>query len=102
MRLVVVTVVVTFLLSMPRANAAAQSSPTLITYCQNIIQPGNYVLTNDLVLNTVGGYGTGGDCLVISSSHVNVDMRSWNITVACPPFPYCPRRKGRLETPPFT
>jgi hypothetical protein len=90
---VVITVIVMVVLAVPRNNALAQRSPIPITNCENITQPGKYVLNNDLVLSTVPGSGTG-DCLVISSSHVNIDMSSRTINVACPPSPDCPVALG--------
>lgn len=72
-----------------------ERSPIPISECEDITQPGNYVLTNDLVLTASGqNYGGGGNCLVISSSHVSVDMRGWKIAVACQPFPSCPSEFG--------
>ena len=79
---------------------AAQRSPIPISVCENITQPGNYVLTNNLVLDTsdlnYDDYGQGGNCLVISSSHVNLNLNGWTITIACPPlsFSYCPSATG--------
>ena len=84
------TGVVLFLLIVLSGKGFAQNSRTPITDCEDITQPGNYLLTNDLVLYAGDGYGFGGDCLVISSSQVNIDLGGWAITAACPPYPYCP------------
>src|SRR6266853_847968 len=67
-------------------KCSAQNLPAPIMDCENISQPGDYALTNDLEL-TPSSYalGQGGDCLVVNSSHVNIDMRGWTIYVACPP-----------------
>jgi len=89
-RLVAAGVVAVFFLIVLRGKGFAQNSATPITDCEDITQPGNYVLTNDLVLYAGDGYGFGGDCLVISSSQVNIDLGGWAITAACPPYPYCP------------
>jgi hypothetical protein len=74
---------------------AAQNPPIPIADCETITQPGNYVLANDLVLTaSVLGVGQGGNCLVISSSHVKIDLNARKITVACPPFNVCPEELG--------
>ena len=65
----------------------AVAAPIAITDCENITQPGDYVLTNDLVLDADNG---GGECLVISTPHVDIDMNGWTITVACFSQPSCP------------
>ena len=56
--------------------------PIPLTKCETITRRGNYILANDLVLtlNTGGGNG---NCLVINSSHVNVDLNGRTITTAC-------------------
>ncbi len=85
----VVLVVVSFLV-VPSAKGFAQNSPTPISDCEDITQRGNYVLTNDLMLTASGiGYGEGGDCLVISSSHVSINLDGWTMYVVCPEF-FCP------------
>ena len=64
---------------------AAQGVPIAITDCGNITQPGAYVAENNLVAS----YNE--DCLVISSSHVSIDMNGAAMTSACPPSnPGCP------------
>ncbi len=74
---------------------AAQPSPIPISDCEDITQPGNYALTNDLVLTAERQeYGGGGDCLVISSSDVRIDLAGWTISIACPPFSSCPSEYG--------
>jgi hypothetical protein len=91
MRRGVVAVFVLLALSVLRTNAFPQSSAAPIANCENITQPGDYVLTNNLVLTASHqGIGEGGDCLVISSSHVNIDLDGRTITIACPPLPFCP------------
>jgi hypothetical protein len=69
------------------AFARAAQSPIAITDCENITQTGDYILTNDLVLDAGS---RGGECLVISSSNVNIDMNGHAITVACFSQPSCP------------
>jgi hypothetical protein len=84
-----------FLIVLCGQGFAAQRSPIPIFDCENITRPGNYLVANDLVLTaTSQGFGEGGNCLVISSSHVNVDLGGWSITVACPPLSYCPPEYG--------
>lgn len=74
---------------------AARQSPIPISDCEDITQPGNYALTNDLVLTADGqDYGGGGNCLVISSSHVRIDLGGWTISIACPPSSSCPSEYG--------
>jgi hypothetical protein len=59
--------------------------PIPLTDCGTITQRGNYILENDLVFTL----GTGnGSCLVINSSHVNVDLNGRAITcIYSPGFP---------------
>jgi hypothetical protein len=52
-----------------------------LTDCETITQRGNYILENDLVLTL--GQGNG-NCLVINSSHVNVNLNGRSITIDCP------------------
>src|SRR5258708_8181604 len=86
-RVVVAVVLVVVLFLVPRAKGFAQDSPTSISDCEDITQPANYFLTNDLVLSASRvGYGEGGDCLVISSSHLNINLGGWTMYVVCPPF----------------
>jgi hypothetical protein len=88
-RLVAAGVVAVFFLIVLSGKGFAQNSTTPITDCEDITQPGNYVLTNDLeLIASSRGYGQGGDCLVVTSSHVNIDMGGWTIYVAC--VPICP------------
>jgi hypothetical protein len=81
------------LLATPAVQARSASgravAPTTISACGTVNQPGNYVLANDLALTVNNpSYGGGGDCLVITASHVNLNMQGWSITVSCPDF--CP------------
>jgi hypothetical protein len=72
-------------------GASKSASPTTITACGTISTPGNYVLTGDLQLAVNDpSYGGGGDCLVITSSRVNIDMQGWSITVLCSDQDPCP------------
>jgi hypothetical protein len=52
--------------------------PIPVTGCETISKRGNYVLENDLVFTL--NPGGGGNCLVINSSHVNVDLNGQAIT----------------------
>ena len=84
-----------FLIVVNARGFAAQNSPIPILDCENITQPGSYVLENDLVLTaSVNSVGQGGNCLVISSPHVKIDLSGRTITVACPPFSTCPVEFG--------
>jgi hypothetical protein len=101
MRRVSVSAAIALLLTVLGAEGfAAQRSPVPISVCETIAQPGNYVLTNNLVLDTsdlnYDDYGEGGNCLVVSSSHVNLNLNGWTIAIACPPlsFSYCPSAYG--------
>lgn len=79
-----ITALATGILLLAASYALAQS-PIPITACGNITAHGNYVLASNLVAS----YGD--DCLIISSSHINIDMNGWAITAACPPSnPDCP------------
>ena len=53
--------------------------PIPLTKCETITRRGNYILANDLVL-TLNTRGGNGNCLVINSSHVNVDLNGQAIT----------------------
>ena len=53
----------------------SRKPPIPLTSCGTITQPGNYVLENDLLLPADGG-----NCLVINSAHVNVDLNGRAIT----------------------
>jgi hypothetical protein len=78
--------------------AARAQSAVPITECENITEPGDYVLANDLVLTVSNpSSGGGGDCLTISSPHVNVNMAGWAITVSCPSFPGCVQAFGPVD-----
>lgn len=52
--------------------------PIPLTDCETITQPGNYILENDLVAAPQQ------NCLVISSSHVNVNLNGQAITCLVP------------------
>jgi hypothetical protein len=94
-RVAVSGAVALFLIVLNAKGFAAHCSPIPISDCESITQSGNYVLTNDLVLTAIGqGYGQGGNCLVIKSSHVNIDLAAYTITIACPPFSFCPSEYG--------
>jgi hypothetical protein len=98
MRSVAISGAVAFCLIVVNARGvAAQNSPIPISDCENITEPGSYVLENDLVLtSSVQNVGQGGNCLVISSSHVKINLSGRTITVACPPFSpsTCPAELG--------
>ena len=96
MRHVAISGAVAFcLIVLSTRGLAAQNTPIPISDCENITQPGNYVLANDLVLTaSVLDVGQGGNCLVISSSHVKINLSGHTITVACPPFSSCPAELG--------
>jgi hypothetical protein len=68
-------------------NSYAQQ-PIVLTECGTIAHPGNYVFGSDIVL-TVESPSSGGDCLIVSSSHVNIDMGGMLVTAECPMFPSC-------------
>jgi hypothetical protein len=53
----------------------SRKPPIPLTSCGTITQPGNYVLANDLLLPADGG-----NCLVINSARVNVDLNGRAIT----------------------
>ncbi len=95
MRLVAVSTAVALFVVVLSARGFAAQAPIPISKCENISQPGNYALTNNLVL-TAGtqDYGEGGNCLVISSSHVSINLDGWTISIACPPFSFCPSEYG--------
>jgi hypothetical protein len=79
-----------------------RSSPAIpLTECETITQPGNYILENDLILPLVysGGEGGSGNCLVINSPRVNVDLNGHTITTACvlpSGSPFCPFFQGGI------
>ena len=86
-----------FLIVLNANGSPARCSTIPISECEAIAQPGNYVLINDLVLTaTAPGYGAGGNCLVVKSSHVNIDLGGWAITVVCPPFSPCASEYGAV------
>jgi Periplasmic copper-binding protein (NosD) len=51
--------------------------PIALTDCETISQRGNYILNNDLVLKVAPNNN---NCLIINSSHVNVDLNGRSIT----------------------
>ena len=72
----VVTAAVVLFLIVPSTNGFAKP-PIPLTDCETITQRGNYILENDLVFTSGMGNGS---CLVIDSSHVNVDLNGQAIT----------------------
>jgi hypothetical protein len=64
-------------------RSAHAASPVVISQCGNINQPGNYVLTSNVVLHLPEVSGNG-DCLVICSSNVTIDLQGYKITADCP------------------
>ena len=52
----------------------AQADPTVITACQEINQPGSYVLANDI------GALSGPDCLTITASFVTIDLAGFLVS----------------------
>ena len=95
MRLVAVSAAVALFLVVLSARGFAAQGPIPISDCENITHPGNYALTNNLILDaSEQGYGEGGNCLVVSSSHVSIDLGGWTISVACAPFSFCPPDDG--------
>jgi hypothetical protein len=73
MRPIPLIITATLFLSLLSTNGFA-NPPIPLTDCETITQRGNYVLENDLVTSP------GRDCLVINSSHVNVDLNGQAIT----------------------
>jgi hypothetical protein len=75
--------------------AHGQPPSIQLTTCGVINEPGDYVAQNDLVLtvNTLG-YGAGGDCLVIATAHVKIDMQGYEISAVCPVGFDCPEEFG--------
>src|SRR5271156_853351 len=96
-RFIVSTAVAILVIGLNANGFAAQKSAVPISECGEIAQPGTYVLENDLMLPaTEQGYGDGGTCLVITASHVKVDMDGHTIGLTCPPFSYCPSEFGAV------
>jgi hypothetical protein len=89
MRRVAISGAVALVLIVLSTNGFAKP-PIPVTDCETITKRGNYILQNDLVLPA--GQGANGNCLVISASHVNVDLKGRTIASACffpdgcPPF----------------
>jgi hypothetical protein len=88
MRRISISAAVALILIVLHARAfAAHNLPTAISQCGSITHPGNYVLANDLEV-TITGNGPGGrngdNCIIISSSHVNIDLSGRMITIYCP------------------
>jgi hypothetical protein len=83
----IAAVVALFLILLNSNGSVALCSAVPITDCETITQPGSYVLENDLVLAaSTPSYGAGGNCLVVSSSRVKIDLGGHTINVGCPPF----------------
>ena len=55
--------------------------PMVVSGCGAITSPGNYVLANDLVIDT--DIDPAGDCLDISAAHVNLNLEGHTIYVDC-------------------
>ncbi len=89
MRRVAISGAVAFFLMAVSSNSFAKppikfaNTTTHLTDCETITQRGNYILENDLVLTLVFGGGGNGNCLVISSPQVNVDLNGKTISTAC-------------------
>lgn len=98
-RLGVIATVALVLVALGSRVVAAQG-PIPISECGTITQPGNYVFTNDVILDSsdynYDDFGQGGNCLTIDAAHVNINMNGWAIGFACPPlgFSYCPSEYG--------
>jgi hypothetical protein len=84
MRRVAVSGTVALFLLLLNTNGFAKP-PIPLTDCETITHRGNYILENDLVLPLIysGGQGGIGNCLVISSPHVKIDLNGLTITTAC-------------------
>jgi len=96
-RLIVSTAVALFVIALNADGFAAQNLPIPITECGEIAQPGKYVLENDLTLpESEQGNGVGGTCLVISASHVKIDLNGLTIGLECLPHTYCPSDLGAM------
>lgn len=80
MRRVAISGAVALFLIVLSTNGFAKP-PIPVTDCETITKRGNYILQNDLLLP--GGQGANGNCLVISASHVNVNLNSRTIASAC-------------------
>jgi len=82
------------------SRVVAAQGPIPISECGTITRPGNYVFTNDVILDTsdynYDDFGQGGNCLTIDAAQVNINMNGWAIGIACPPlgFSYCPSAFG--------
>lgn len=100
MRRLGVSAAVALLLVVLCSRGSVAQGPIPISYCETITQPGNYVFTNDVILDTSNynydDFGEGGNCLTIDSAKVNINMNGWAIGIACPPFgySYCPSAYG--------
>src|ERR1700722_5476326 len=80
MRRVAISGAVALFLVVLSSNGFAKP-PIPLTDCETITKRGNYVLENDLVTSPQE------NCLVISSSHVNVDLNGRTITCLAEGFP---------------
>lgn len=93
----IAAVIALFLILANSNGSVALCSAIPITDCETIARSGSYVLENDLVLAaSTPSIGAGGNCLVVSSSHVKIDLGAHTIRVGCPPiFPSaCPPEFG--------
>ena len=77
MRTATFSITAALFISLLSTNGFA-NPPIPLTDCETITQPGNYILENDLVASPQE------NCLVISSSHVNVDLNGGTITCIAP------------------
>ena len=84
MRPIAISITMALFLIVLSTNGFAKP-PIPITDCETITTRGNYSLESDLVLPLIysGGQGGNGNCLVISSSHVNVNLNGKTITTSC-------------------
>jgi len=81
-----------------QAKSHDAASPATITSCETISQPGDYILASDIALTVDNpSTGGGGDCLVITASHVNIDMQDYSIGISCP-FSCSPQEYGPVGT----
>ena len=63
------------------STTAHARPPIVVSGCGAITSPGNYVLANDLVIDT--DIDQAGDCLDISAAHVNLNLEGHTIYVDC-------------------
>ena len=93
----IAAIIALFLILLNFNGSVALGAAVPITDCETITQQGSYVLENDLILAaSTPSMGAGGNCLVVTSSHVKIDLGGHTISVGCPPlFPSaCPSEFG--------